>query len=50
MFLTARIPVGAEILEIGCGEGHVACELLRHGYRVTGLDSDSEGSGSGFKS
>lgn len=42
MFLTARIPVGAEILEIGCGEGHVACELLRHGYRVTGLDSDSE--------
>ena len=42
MFLTSRIPVGAEILEIGCGEGQVACELLRHGYRVTGLDSDSE--------
>jgi len=42
MFLTARIPVGAEILEIGCGDGHVACQLLRHGYRVTGLDSDPE--------
>ncbi len=42
MFLTSRVPVGAEILEIGCGEGHLACELLRHGYRVTGLDSDPE--------
>ena len=40
MFLTSRIPVGAEILEIGCGEGRVARELLRRGYRVTGLDSD----------
>ena len=42
MFLTSRIPNGAEVLEIGCGEGQVACELLRHGYRVTGLDSDPE--------
>lgn len=42
IFLTSRVSVGAEILEIGCGEGHLACELLRHGYRVTGLDSDPE--------
>lgn len=40
MFLASRIPPGAEILEIGCGEGLVACELFRRGYRVTGLDSD----------
>jgi SAM-dependent methyltransferase len=40
IFLTSRIPVGAEILEIGCGEGRVACELLRRGYRVTGPDLD----------
>ena len=42
MFLISRIPVGAQILEIGCGEGRVACELLKHGYGVTGLDSDLE--------
>ena len=41
-FLKSRIPVGATILEIGCGDGQVACELLQRGYRVTGLDSDSE--------
>jgi hypothetical protein len=33
MFLASRIPAGAEILEIGCGEGLVACELFRRGYR-----------------
>jgi 2-polyprenyl-3-methyl-5-hydroxy-6-metoxy-1,4-benzoquinol methylase len=42
IFLASCIPVGAEILEIGCGEGQVACELLRRGYRVTALDSDPE--------
>ena len=42
MFLLSRLPVGAETLEIGCGEGRVACELLKRGYRVTGLDSDPE--------
>jgi SAM-dependent methyltransferase len=42
MFLTAHIPLGAEILEVGCGEGKVAYELLKRGYRVTGLDSDAE--------
>jgi SAM-dependent methyltransferase len=41
-FLTSRLPVGAKVLEVGCGEGQVACELWQRGYRVTGLDSDSE--------
>jgi SAM-dependent methyltransferase len=41
-FLISRLPVGAKVLEVGCGEGQVACELLRRGYRVMGLDSDSE--------
>ena len=41
-FFTSRIPLGAEILEIGCGEGQVAFELLSRGYRLTGLDSDPE--------
>jgi 2-polyprenyl-3-methyl-5-hydroxy-6-metoxy-1,4-benzoquinol methylase len=40
MFLASHIPPGAQILEIGCGEGFVASELFRRGYRVTGLDSD----------
>jgi SAM-dependent methyltransferase len=42
MFLLSHLPVGAEILEIGCGEGRVAWELLKRGYRVTALDSDPE--------
>jgi len=41
-FAASRIPLGAEILEIGCGEGQVAFELLSRGYRLTGLDSDPE--------
>jgi SAM-dependent methyltransferase len=42
IFLISHVPAGAEILEIGCGEGHLACELMRFGYRVTGLDSDPD--------
>jgi SAM-dependent methyltransferase len=41
-FLISRLPVGAKVLEVGCGDGQVACELLQRGYRVTGLDSDPE--------
>ena len=41
-FLASRLPVGVEMLEVGCGKGHVAFELLRRGYRVIGLDSDPE--------
>lgn len=42
MFVKSHVPAGAEILEIGCGEGYLACELINHGYRVTGLDSDPD--------
>ncbi len=31
-FFESHIPVGATILEVGCGEGQVACELLKRGY------------------
>src|SRR5438094_6001206 len=41
-FLESHIPVGARILEVGCGEGQVARELLKHGYHVSGVDSDPE--------
>src|SRR5207302_2960104 len=41
-FLISRLPVGAKVLEVGCGEGRLASELLKRGYGVTGLDSDSE--------
>src|SRR5207247_8329777 len=41
-FLQAHIPVGATILEVGCGKGEVACELLKRGYHVSGLDSNPE--------
>jgi SAM-dependent methyltransferase len=45
-FLISRLPVGAKVLEVGCGDGQVACELLQRGYRVTGLDSDPEAAAS----
>ena len=37
-FLISYLPLGAKVLEVGCGDGQVACELLQRGYRVTGLD------------
>ncbi|MDD3312396.1 class I SAM-dependent methyltransferase [Pseudodesulfovibrio sp.] len=30
------------ILEIGCGPGHIALELARHGHDVTGIDISAE--------
>src|SRR4030095_5390095 len=40
-FVTSHLPRGATILEVGCGDGRVASQLLKQGYRVTGLDSKS---------
>ena len=39
-FLSTRLAAGTSVLEIGCGEGHVAAELERRGIRVTGIDTD----------
>jgi len=41
-FLASYLHCGAEILEVGCGEGHVASELSRRGYRLIGVDSDHD--------
>jgi SAM-dependent methyltransferase len=40
-FLASRLPAGAEVLEVGCGDGDVAVELSRRGYRVIAIDSDA---------
>ena len=41
-FVTSHVPSGASLLEVGCGEGELAHELQRVGYRVLGLESDPE--------
>lgn len=33
---------GETILEVGCGEGHVALELQRRGFRVLAIDPDAD--------
>ena len=39
-FLASRLRAGADVLEVGCGEGHVAAELTNRGYRTVAVDSD----------
>jgi len=39
-FIASYSPLAAPVLEVGCGEGHVALELLSRGYQVIGVDSD----------
>ncbi|HLF61899.1 MAG TPA: class I SAM-dependent methyltransferase [Acidimicrobiia bacterium] len=34
------VPRGAQVLEVGCGPGHLTMELTRRGFDVTGLDLD----------
>ena len=42
-FLVGRLPVdGGEVLDVATGTGLVAAELLRRGFRVTGLDQSPE--------
>jgi SAM-dependent methyltransferase len=41
-FLASNLRVGAEVLEVGCGQGHVASELSKLGYRPIGVDADPE--------
>lgn len=41
-FLAPLLPLNARILEVGCGEGHLAAALLERGHAVTALDSSEE--------
>src|SRR5918992_2491354 len=42
-FLVSRLPGdGGHVLDVATGTGLVAEELLRRGFRVTGLDQSSE--------
>ena len=41
-FLVSRLPPGGHVLDVATGTGLVAAELLRRGFRVTGLDQSRE--------
>jgi SAM-dependent methyltransferase len=41
-FITANVPPGSSILEVGCGRGDVAAALHSKGYHVTALDPNPE--------
>jgi ubiquinone/menaquinone biosynthesis C-methylase UbiE len=41
-FMTQHLPRSAQLIEVGCGKGYVAHALQDRGYRVVGLDADSE--------
>src|SRR5260370_27623508 len=36
--LEARVPPGSNVLDVGCGTGHLAGELMRRGYKAWGVD------------
>jgi SAM-dependent methyltransferase len=38
----SRVPAGAKMLDVCCGSGHVTKELVKRGYRVTGVDNSAE--------
>jgi 2-polyprenyl-6-hydroxyphenyl methylase/3-demethylubiquinone-9 3-methyltransferase len=41
-FLLERVPQGARVLDVGCGEGWFTAELARAGARVVGVDVAAE--------
>jgi SAM-dependent methyltransferase len=38
----SQVPAGAFVVDVCCGSGHVTRELIRRGYRVTGVDASTE--------
>lgn len=38
----AGVPAGGTVLDLGCGDGRLTCELARRGARVVGLDVSAE--------
>ena len=38
--LVERVPPGSDVLDVGCGSGHLAAALLAAGHRVTAVDPD----------
>lgn len=41
--LCSGLPSGSRVLDVGCGNGSIAAELHRRGYRVTGIDMAQAG-------
>jgi SAM-dependent methyltransferase len=41
-FVTSQVAAPADIMEIGCGEGHLAVALVELGYKAVGLEADLE--------
>jgi 2-polyprenyl-6-hydroxyphenyl methylase/3-demethylubiquinone-9 3-methyltransferase len=41
-FLLERVRAGERVLDVGCGEGHFAAELVRAGAHVVGIDVAEE--------
>jgi 2-polyprenyl-3-methyl-5-hydroxy-6-metoxy-1,4-benzoquinol methylase len=41
-FLLAHVPAGGRVLDVGCGEGRFAAELVRAGREVVGVDVAEE--------
>jgi demethylmenaquinone methyltransferase/2-methoxy-6-polyprenyl-1,4-benzoquinol methylase len=41
-YLVSRLPRGGHVLDVATGTGLVAAELLRQGFRVTGVDQSPE--------
>ena len=39
----ANLPAGAQVLELGCGNGQTALYLQQKGYQVTAIDQEAEG-------
>ena len=41
--LCATLPSGSRVLDVGCGNGSVAAEFAKRGFRVTGIDLAESG-------